>query len=51
MVLKASLDDTKYKIGDVPINKGDKILYTYDLGDQYWFMITLESIDPSNVCS
>ena len=42
------MDDAKIELGDVVHKPGDRLLYTYDLGDGWTHVITVESARPAN---
>ena len=42
------MDDAKVDLGDLVHKPGDRLLYTYDLGDGWTHMITVESARPAN---
>ena len=42
------MDDAQVKLEDIVHNTGDRLLYTYDLGDSWTHLITVESARPAN---
>jgi hypothetical protein len=38
----------RYRVGDLPLTKGSRLMYLFDFGEQWEFDIKLERIDPPN---
>ena len=37
---------SEVRVGDLPLQAGESMIYNYDFGDNWRFVVTLERIDP-----
>ncbi len=46
--VEAPLDTTEFLVGKLPLEVGEKMIFNFDFGDNWEFMMLLEAINPPN---